>query len=92
MTPKLKDDLLDGGTNGRLYADGESDSQPYRILQMIRISGGGLANSSSARAYVVAQYGARSVVRLSLDEHLEDARLSDEITKKLMEEGKFRVD
>ena len=56
------------------------------------VSGTGPANSSSPRTYVVAQYGARSVVRLSLDEHLEDARLPGEVTKKLMEEGKFRVD
>ena len=86
MTLRLKDDLLSGGTNGRLYVDSESDNVPYKVREVVTVSKNRRGNDS--KTFIVVQYEKGSA-RLPLDNHLGDARLSNELTAKLTDEDKF---
>jgi len=84
---RLKDDLLDGGTNGRMYYDGESNDAPYRVREVVAISKN--KRGADSKTFVVVQYE-RGSARLPLDTHLYDVRLSNEAISRLLGEGKFK--
>ena len=86
MNSRLKDDILAGGTNGRLYTDFESDCQLYRVREVVPISAN--QRGGSARTFIIVQYEKGSA-RLPLDEHLEDPRYLDVLTAGLFAEGHF---
>ena len=86
MIPRLKDDLINGGTNGRIYLDWESDNTPYKVHEVTFISRN---RSGHAFACLEVQYEKGSA-RLPLHNNLEDTRLDDKVTAKLFSDGKFR--
>ncbi len=85
MMPRLKDDFLNGGTNGRLYTDTRSDDQPYRVREIIFISRN---RTGTVFSSLIVQYE-RGSAKLPLHDHLEDARLADGVAAELLREGKF---
>ncbi len=86
MNSTLKDDLLNGGTNERVYLDGASDNMPYRVREVVFVN-----TKQSGRAFtcIVVQYE-KGAARLPLHEHLYDFRASEDLTQRLKSEGKFK--